>query len=157
MKMCITVLETKHAVKHNFNDLADLLFCSHTIPPPLQLGRWEPISANQLGRWLGPPASGFPSGALRALIRTAINTDTMLWLGPQDPVDIEKHNRHIFKPRTMELDADVFLQSDDAQYETFVGGLARGQGNYPRVREAASVKSCMTPLAFSRWKIYQER
>ena len=57
----------------------------------------------------------------------------------------------------MELDADVFLQSNDAQYETFVGGLARGHGNFPREGEAVSVKLCLTLIAFSRWKPYQER
>lgn len=53
----------------------------------------------------------------------------MFWLGPRDHVGIQTHFQHYFRRRTVELGADGFLRSTDAEYADYVAALTKVQGN----------------------------
>lgn len=90
--------------------------------------------------------------------RTAINQDTLLWLGPRDRGGIQKHFESFFR-RTVEVDADVFLATASSTLEekNFRAELAKGQGNFAPEGGCLPVQACMTPAAFKRLAAHQQK
>ena len=91
----------------------------------------------------------------RRSFRTAVNGETMLWLGPRDPASIDAHFRHYFKNRSVELDGDIFLQTGEEDYSRFMAEMAKAQGNYARAGECLGAKAGMTAIGYRRWKSYE--
>jgi hypothetical protein len=89
--------------------------------------------------------------------RTAVNQDTLLWLGPRDQRGIQKHFEH-FVRRTVEVDADVFLTPESSMLEEkFRAELARGQGNFAVDGACLPVQACVTPLTYQRLAAYTQK
>jgi hypothetical protein len=95
---------------------------------------------------------GWPSRR-RRLWRTALNQDTMIWLGPRKREEIQQHFLHFFR-HTVELDGDALLVASDVEHMAYKSELAKKQGNFARSGEDLSPSACMTPVAFERFKVY---
>jgi site-specific DNA-cytosine methylase len=96
---------------------------------------------------------GWPSRRRRSW-QTAFNEETMIWLGPRKPWEIQQHFMHFFR-HTVELDGDVLLLSSEEEHMSYKQELAKKQGNFARLGEDLSPSACMTPVAFNRFKVYE--
>ena len=93
---------------------------------------------------------GWPARRRRSW-RTALNMDTMIWLGPRTHNDIMKHFNHFLRT-SLELDADCFLVTPEEERRQQMEELAKAQGNYPQTGKPLEMKQCLSRSSHALWK-----
>ena len=98
---------------------------------------------------------GWPARRRRSW-RTALNMDTMIWMGPRSHNDIMKHFNHFLR-RSLELSADCFLVTPEAERTKHMEELARAQGNYAQSGRPLEMKQCLSRSSHALWKKAEDK
>ena len=61
--------------------------------------------------------SGWPARRRRSW-RTAVNLDTLVWLGPRDASDIQRHFESVYR-QSMQTDGDIFLHISEEEHRDY--------------------------------------
>lgn len=87
--------------------------------------------------------------------RTALNQNTMVWVGPREPQKIMQHFLHYFR-KTVEMSADAFLVASEEEHDRHMADLAKLQGNFARDGKKLTPRACMTKVTYQRLLDYEK-
>lgn len=87
--------------------------------------------------------------------RTALNPNTMIWVGPREPQQIMKHYLHYFQ-NMVEMNVDSFLVATDEEHDRHTAELAKLQRNFARGGKMLTPRACMTKATYQRLLAYEK-